>query len=207
MGAVTLTFAGALDQAKETIGPGKFKQDDQNARTAAEIIDYGYPWLVDEPFQAVWDDLIENPEEGWWRGLMQQLLNTFNPYGETTDLDYETLFFTELERIREGMPALGSQGSQIPGDQWASPGRIVCSWPNLDITARAVLFVMAAHGNNKGENIWVSQQRIADYLGVHKRTAQRATERLAQAGAITKTAEPHQHRPTTYKLNRGSKVT
>ena len=192
MGAVTLTIAEAMDQAKDAIG--RYEQAD-NDSSAAEVIDYGHPGLVDKPFQAVWDDLPES-----WSWIMSRVLGT-------TNHEYESRFLAELERIREGMPALGKQGSQIPGDQWASPGRIVCSWPGLDITARAVLFVMVAHGNSKGENIWVSQQRIADYLGVHKRTAQRATERLAQSGAITKTAEPHQHKPTTYKINRGSKVT
>ena len=206
MAAVKLTIAEAMDQAKLAIGP--YPNADNNA-FAAEVID-NYESLIDKPFQAVWDDDLkaiweehqetQNELAGIWSFLIHRVLGT-------QDRDHVALFFTELERIREGMPALGKQGSQIPGDQWASPGRIVCSWPNLDITARAVLFVMAAHGNNKGENIWVSQQRIADYLGVHKRTAQRATERLAQTGAITKTAEPHQHKPTTYKLNRGSKVT
>jgi len=88
-----------------------------------------------------------------------------------------------------------------------SPGRIVCSWPDLDITARAVLFVMAAHGNNKGEKIWVSQQKTADYLGLSKRTVQRAHDRLLAAKAIKKTAEGRQHKPPVYKLTHGPGVT
>jgi biotin operon repressor len=66
---------------------------------------------------------------------------------------------------------------------------------------------MAAHGNNKGENIWVSQQKIATYLGMKKRAAQKATKRLREAGVIKMTAESRQHKPRTYKINRGPRVT
>lgn len=93
------------------------------------------------------------------------------------------------------------------GDKWMSPGRLVCSWPDLDPTARLVMFVMAAHGDNKGENIWISQSKIAYYLGMSKRTVQRAMGRLEGEKAISMTAEPRQHKPPTWCLNQGPGVT
>lgn len=101
--------------------------------------------------------------------------------------------------------------SQAPirtaADKWASPGRIVCSWPDLDPTARLVMFVMAAHARDDGSNIWVSQQKIADYIGMSKRTVQRAMDRLEDTKAIKKTAEPRQHKPPTWRLNTGPGAT
>jgi hypothetical protein len=93
------------------------------------------------------------------------------------------------------------------GDKWISPGRMVCSWPDLDPTARLVMFVLAAHGDNNGEGIWISQSKIARYLGFSKRTVQRAMQRLEDEKAILMTAEPRQHQPPTWRLNRGPGVT
>lgn len=191
-----MTIAEGLTQARQALGEYLHVVDRQDLRSVDAIIDYGYRWLVDKPFQTIYDD----PPKGWSHFITQVL--------GTTDEELIVRFHAELALIRERLPALGKQSSQPPGDQWMSPGRMVCSWPDLDITARAVLFVMAAHGNNKGEDIWISQQKIAGYLGLkHKRTAQKATKRLRQAGAITKTAEPRQHKPTTYKINHGPRVT
>ena len=191
-----MTIAEGLTQARQALGEYLHVADRQDRRSVDDIFDYGYRFLVDKPFQTIYDD----PPD-FWPHLITQVLST-------TDEELIARFHDELALIRARLPALGKQSSGPPGDQWMSPGRIVCSWPDLDITARAVLFVMAAHGNNQGENIWISQQKIAGYLGLkHKRTAQKATKRLRQAGAITKTAEPRQHKPTTYKINRGPRVT
>lgn len=187
-----MTIAEGLTQARQALGESIHSRD---FRSVDAIFDYGYRFLVDKPFQTIYDD----PPE-FWSHLITQILGT-------TSEELIAQLHAELALIRERLPALGKQSSQPPGDQWMSPGRLVCSWPDLDITARAVLFVMAAHGNNKGENIWISQQKTADYLGLSKRTVQRAHDRLLAAKAIKKTAEGRQHKPPTYKLTHGPGVT
>ena len=190
-----MTIAEGLTQARQALGEYLHVAAQQDLRSVDAIFDYGYRFLVDEPFQTVYDD----PPK-FWSYLITQVLGT-------TDEELIARLHVELALIRERLPALGKQTSGPPGDQWMSPGRIVCSWPDLDPTARLVLFVMAAHGNNKGESIWVSQQKTADYLGLSKRTVQRAHDRLLAAKAIKKTAEGRQHKPPTYKLTHGPGVT
>ena len=190
-----MTIAEGLTQARQALGEYLYIADRQDLRSVDAIFDYGYRFFIDKPFQTVYDD----PPD-FWSYLITQILGT-------TGEEEIARFHVELALIRERLPALGKQSSQPPGDQWMSPGRIVCSWPDLDPTARLVLFVMAAHGNNKGENIWVSQQKIADYLGLSKRTVQRAHDRLLAAKAIKKTAEGRQHKPPVYKLTHGPGVT
>lgn len=118
-------------------------------------------------------------------------------------------FDGHLQSIATGKvtPDTGDSNGSKSGDKWVSPGRLVCTWPNLDQTAQLVLFVMAAHGDNKGENIFVSQSTIADYLGfTSAEPVRRAYRRLEKVGAITRTQKPNQHKPGTYRINRGSRV-
>lgn len=91
------------------------------------------------------------------------------------------------------------------GDKWVSPGRLALTW-EVDLTALTVLLVLAAHGNDQGENIWVSQATVAGYIGRDRTTVYRAVKRLEKAGAITRTAKPRQHRPATYRINRGPRI-
>ena len=125
--------------------------------------------------------------------------------GEEAREWFVELYETENE-TDDGQTA-GKNGSKQAGDKWVSPGRLVCTWPDLDLTARSVLFVMAAHGRDDGTNCYVSQPRIADYLGFSStEPVRRAWRRLEEAGAITKTAEARQQKPPTYRINRGSRT-
>lgn len=183
--------------------------------------------LVDACIQA-WERLDPhyNPEDG-----SELLVHCGRPYGITLESTVEEVsanadtyraFLSQFLGVATDSPTLlnfqktieklSGQSSPEPqtkksaGEKWASPGRLVCSWPDLDLTARAVMFVMAAHGNDRGENIWISQSKIGDYIGRDRTTVWRAMQRLEKAGAVTRTAEPSQHKPTTYKLNRGVRV-
>lgn len=109
----------------------------------------------------------------------------------------------EMAQLPESVAA--ANGGRV-GDKWVSPGRLVLSWPDLDLTALAVALVMAAHGNDRGENIWISQRSIGDYLGRDRTTIYRAIKRLEKVGVITMTAKPRQHKPATYRINRGPRV-
>ncbi|MFP3881707.1 MAG: helix-turn-helix domain-containing protein [Actinomycetota bacterium] len=113
-------------------------------------------------------------------------------------------FDGHLQALANGKPAKTEKSA---GDKWASPGRLVCTWPDLDLTARAVLFVMAAHGRDDGSNCFVSQATIAEYLGLSQvETVRRAWRRLEKAGAIKQTAKATQQKPPTYRINRGPRV-
>lgn len=190
-----LTLAAAFDQALKALR--KTNVDDPEALERLnvrwplnELIADKWPHYKDKPFVTV----LDSDDEDWC-----YLAVTFLGCGDFDNDVYQGFLF-ELEQIREGLDATKA------GDDWVSPGRLVLTWPDLDPTARLVLFVMAAHGNNKGHNIFTSQQTIADYLGLTRRAVQMATRRLREANVITETAKSRQHRPPTYKINRGPRV-
>lgn len=158
-----------------------------------------YPWI---PTARGW---LDKPYS-WFQGLPaddQQAylddLASVAEYADPEQLLYGLAFVDDVELV--------DAAAKPAGDKWVSPGRLVLTWPDLDPTAQLVLFVMAAHGDNNAKNIYISQSTIAEYLGfASTEPVRRAYRRLERSGAITRTKKPTQHRPGTYRINRGSRV-
>ena len=193
----SLTVAEALNQALKTFRKNYDGDlvDDLDVRWNAEdLIADEWPQYKDKPFRTVWDDEGDNPA---WSHLTVKFLGC-----KTFDDDVYQYSIDILEEIRNGTPTATTKA----GDQWATPGKLALSWPDLDATARLVLLALTSWANNKGGSIFPSQKTVARLLELDPQTVKRAMRRLRDGGVIEVTAEARQHTPPIYKIMKGPRV-
>lgn len=219
VGVVTLTLPEMLDETlglfcdeMNAMGYSDMIDDIGQHRSAHAVIADRYPHYENKSFVEVWDDLDRDDQYALVGVFLGTDLNSdaTTAFGEYLN-DMRERFDLAAEDVytgpdKEGMPAVDKRAA-ARGDKWVSPGRLVLTWPDLDATAQRVLFVMAAHGDNNCQNIYIAQSTIAGYIGKSRRTVQYAMKRLSDQKVITMTAKPRRNKPTTWKINRGPEIT
>lgn len=94
----------------------------------------------------------------------------------------------------------GDEPNPLTSDTWTSPGRRMCKFSDIDPTARLVGLVMAAHADNQGNGIYVSQTTLSDITGLTVRTIRNAQRKLEDAGAIIRKRDHRQHMPPLWSI-------
>lgn len=172
-------------------------------RAHLEFLNRPFSWFLslthDDQFAYI-GDYVARTRELWFD--RQDLID------EEADLLVENLT-TRVVGEKEKAPAKAAKsgdGFKRSGDKWVSPGRLICEWSkqagSLSVRDLAVAFVMASHGDNQGQDIFIAQGTIAEILGYNRTTVIRAQKALEDAGVFTVTKPATQHYTAQWRLNK-----